>query len=256
MPEELQSLIFTALNKAHINPESISIYYRDTIDVDPFGHDTISATGPTILTKAACYLVKDTITGYEPATITFHRQNSAKLTKNQFLAKLQHTITHLKEAHNEQIALLQNAIGPEQFEQYAQSYKQALEREADFIEPIHSATTAKVVQQAFLDYAFNTALKEVKMNRAKYGLDNKETSLMICPPPGYGPMELEKIASFEDLENYLNNKKEKIYQQLATAPNGSVDYNQINAFKTAVNKDTHYVTTVCYQTPLKEKYHS
>ena len=238
----------------NISPKSISVHYRDTIDIDPFGHDTISVVGPTILYKTDMQGEKNIITGYTPATITLHKQNIAKLTESQFEAKLQHTITHLKQAHTEQINLLSKAIGSERFAQYAQPYKQALEREADFLEPIKSAEVAKIVQHAFLDEAFDSAMKEVKVNREKHGLDNKETALIVCTPIEEGPAILSSIASFEDLATYLNNKKEEIYQQLATTQNG-VDYNQIDNFKTAVNKDINYIKTVCDQTPLENIIH-
>src|SRR5581483_11656229 len=187
IPAEINTMLLAAFAAEQIHPKSTSVHYRDTVDVDPFGHDTISVVGPTI-TYQMDSLGKNIITGYEPGTITLHKQNIAKLTQSQFEAKLQHSITHLKQAHTEQITLLKNTLGKEKYNEYAQPYKQALEREADFLQPIQSAQVAHVVQQAFLDEAFDAALKEVKVNREKHELDNKETSLItVCAPPGDGP---------------------------------------------------------------------
>src|SRR5436190_8701378 len=49
IPEELNKKIILFLNNENINLESISVHYRDTTLIDPFDHDTISVTGPTLL---------------------------------------------------------------------------------------------------------------------------------------------------------------------------------------------------------------
>jgi hypothetical protein len=213
IPEEISKKITLFLLSKNINPEGISVRYRDTIDIDPFGHDTISVVGPTILYKSDMQGDKSIITGYTPATITLHKQNIAKLTENQFEAKLQHTLMHLKQAHNEQINLLNKTIGTEKYAQYVEPYKQALEREADFLEPIKSAKVAKIVQRAFLDEALDVALKEIKNTREKLGIQNTQTGLMVCAPPGELPQFLLDMKSFDDIKKYIYEKKEAIARE-------------------------------------------
>src|SRR5205814_8082385 len=106
-----------------------------------------------------------------------------------------------------------NAIEPTKYTHYLKPYKKALEREADFLEPIKSAQVAQIVQHSFLDGALDGALKEIKTTRERLGLENKETGLMVCAPPGKLPQFLLDMKSFDDIRQYIYQKKEAIARE-------------------------------------------
>jgi len=277
IPPQLYNTIITFLKNENINPSSLSIHYRNTIDVDPFGHKNISVFGPTLQYNTDNDAL---ITGYEPARLVLHRQNIKILSKNEILGALQHAITHLKRAHNEQIAILQNAIGFNRFIQYAQPYKQALELEADLLGPTLNAQIAKIVQKAFLDEAFDDALAKIKFSREQHGLENRETGLTVCTIPikqaildlkiGKGRFTIKRsqqietapgiktlhpdLKYFKDLDHYINTRKEEIYAKLATNSDGTIDNKKISDFHTFIKKHTDIIRAG-FKKPIKHIIH-
>lgn len=79
--------------------------------------------------------------------------------------------------------------------------------------PIHNADVAKIVYKAFFQKAFEHALNTIKKNREKHGIENKETGLMVCTPPGIQELEfLSELQSFDDIENHFIDERRKIFR--------------------------------------------
>jgi len=254
IPEAIYNRITLFLNKAHINPSSINIRYQDTTHIDPFGHKVISVEGPTLEYALRPASEGSAITGYKPATITLHSQIVNTLSANELDTELQHAITHLTQGHNEQLKILNDATGTEQYTNYIQSaegqqFIASLETTANFLAPIEDYETAKIVQQTFLEKAFDSALKAIKENRKKHGLENSETGLMVCAPPGIELEFLAELQSFEDIEKYFKIEREKILRQ------AGLNNDEIQAFENEIKENREWLKKNYFQTPIDGIFH-
>lgn len=254
IPKTIYNRIAFFLNKAHIKPSSINIRYQNTTHIDPFGHKVISTEAPILEYALSPTLESSAIIGYKPATITLHSQIVSTLSPNELDAELQHAITHLTRGHNEQLKILENTIGTKQYENYIQSpegkqFIASLETTADLLEPTKDPAIAKIVQKAFLEKAFDYALKTIKESRKKHGIENSETGLMVCTPPGTELKFLAELQSFEDIENDFKAERKKILHQ------AGVNNDEIQAFEDEIKNSKEYLEKNYYQTPIDGIFH-
>lgn len=254
IPGNIYDRILFFLKKAQINPSSINIRYQDTTHIDPFDHKTISVEGPTLEYIISPAFQGDAITGYKPATLTLHSQIVSTLSPNELDAEIQHVITHLTQGHNEQLKILENSIGAEQYKNYIKSpegrqFIASLETTADFLEPIKNPEVAKIVQKAFFEKAFDSALNEIKENRKKHNLENRETGLMVCTPPGIELEFLAQLRSFDDIETYFKTEKETILR------NAGLNDDEIKKLEDELKNDKNYLEKNYYQTPIDGIFH-
>lgn len=216
MPENLHNRIITLSQMAGINPNSFAIHWRKIIASDQFGHNDI--------------IVDEN----EIPTITLDPDKVTALSPEDFDERFVHTLGHLKEAHEQQLNVIIDTVGMEDFKQQIENpdlkaYLASLETQADLNPALDSEAIAEykcnsIVQKTF-EYFFKktSSIKPTMSHQdvlstiaAKIGEPQYENIGEIrCQPPGQEFIDfIQEINSIDEIEKVCQKKRKDILASL------------------------------------------